>query len=433
MCSVCWVNDHMYCKNMKRTTGDLPAFGGCLHYIPCYHYMMQRESLANQHPFHYRRCHPKQQGTMDQWSDEDLMCRERMSDFDSELSSSVSPEGTEILSVRLQNRADEIVRCLGVDRLPDCFDRSHDRADTNSGTFEAVSEEVDDDILPEEFGAEVFIENPNDDFLLELGLKNLRDTPENISNSDPPGMEKPENEHDEFENQSETLSLDDHREPNIADKSTLKNPATSNVRVVCVQVQKLGSDRVVITYPKKFSDNCGESDEREVIKKEVKFPSGADEQSIYEFLAGEALRLVNEDPVENQKNSSQTQEPGGAVPGSSKSSPPFSLLGRIKRKRQRKNERDAFTSALEHSSKKDSGKCIQRTRKLGRAVQSETMAFKFQILNDNSDLESNKKNMQEFGVSHLSSGQTSSPSPILENIPSSSVSHELVLSLLSTL
>lgn len=38
MCDVCWVNDHMYCKNMKRTTRDLLPHGGCLHYVPCEHF-----------------------------------------------------------------------------------------------------------------------------------------------------------------------------------------------------------------------------------------------------------------------------------------------------------------------------------------------------------------------------------------------------------
>ena len=44
MCSVCWVNDHMYCSNMRRTSRDLPPHGGCLHYIPCEHY--QRETIS---------------------------------------------------------------------------------------------------------------------------------------------------------------------------------------------------------------------------------------------------------------------------------------------------------------------------------------------------------------------------------------------------
>lgn len=440
MCSVCWVNDHMYCKNMKRTTGDLPAFGGCLHYIPCYHYM-QRESSTHYSPFHYRRCHSKQHRaevrnavpSTGRWSDEDLLCRERMSDFDSELCSSVFSDGTEILSVRLHNRADQIVRCLGVDHLPDCFDQSHDRTGANSETFETAPEEVRADIVPEEFGAEVFIENPDDDLLLELGLRNLGGVPENTSDSDPPRMETPENGRAEFEDQSEAPSLDDDCEPIVADKSAFKSPAASNARVVCVQVQKLGSDRVVITYPKKFLDSCGEPDERLVVKKEVKFAAGADDKSIYEFLASEALRLVNEEPVENQKDRPlhQNRKPGSAIPGGSKSSPPFSLLGRMKKKHQR-NEHEGFTSALKHSSKKDQGK-RKRTRKLDGAIQSETMDFKFQILNDNSGLESDKKDVQKFGLSRLSSSQTRSPSPVekLEQVPFSSTAHELVLSLLS--
>ncbi len=38
MCNICWVNDHMYCKHMKRLPEQLPCTGGCLHFVPCGHY-----------------------------------------------------------------------------------------------------------------------------------------------------------------------------------------------------------------------------------------------------------------------------------------------------------------------------------------------------------------------------------------------------------
>ena len=45
MCSICWVNDHMYCKNMKRLERDLPYTGGCMHSVPCRHYMHLDEHI----------------------------------------------------------------------------------------------------------------------------------------------------------------------------------------------------------------------------------------------------------------------------------------------------------------------------------------------------------------------------------------------------
>ena len=45
MCRVCWVNDHMYCRNMKRIARSLPPFGGCIHYIPCKHFRHLKESM----------------------------------------------------------------------------------------------------------------------------------------------------------------------------------------------------------------------------------------------------------------------------------------------------------------------------------------------------------------------------------------------------
>ena len=37
MCSFCWINDHMYCLNMKRNEHDVKPYGECLHfrYEPC--------------------------------------------------------------------------------------------------------------------------------------------------------------------------------------------------------------------------------------------------------------------------------------------------------------------------------------------------------------------------------------------------------------
>ena len=52
MCNICWVNDHMYCKNMKRLERDLPYTGGCMHYVPCRHYMhLDEHTMVNKARF----------------------------------------------------------------------------------------------------------------------------------------------------------------------------------------------------------------------------------------------------------------------------------------------------------------------------------------------------------------------------------------------
>ena len=52
MCNICWVNDHMYCKNMKRLERDLPYTGGCMHNVPCRHYMhLQEHTMVNKARF----------------------------------------------------------------------------------------------------------------------------------------------------------------------------------------------------------------------------------------------------------------------------------------------------------------------------------------------------------------------------------------------
>ena len=32
MCAYCWINDHMYCKNMKKNEHDIKPHGECLHF-----------------------------------------------------------------------------------------------------------------------------------------------------------------------------------------------------------------------------------------------------------------------------------------------------------------------------------------------------------------------------------------------------------------
>ena len=136
MCMVCWINDHMYCKNMKRVARDLPPCGGCIHYIPCKHYRHLKDTQ------HYSRKRtqkftPPSSNTAiksesatakaslgtptdyhkTQLSADDLLCYEDMLESDSEPSSPDTPAGTEILQAQLKARACQIAQSLGVKRL----------------------------------------------------------------------------------------------------------------------------------------------------------------------------------------------------------------------------------------------------------------------------------------------------------------------------
>jgi hypothetical protein len=131
MCRICWINDHMYCKNMKRIARDLPPCGGCLHYVPCEHYRHLRESYLStavstvvMRPFE-TLLNPLPQPMVSSSDDEedtgvsggkdtlevpvkyatcadDLLCHEIMLDSDHEHQHA---EGTELLSAQLKARA----------------------------------------------------------------------------------------------------------------------------------------------------------------------------------------------------------------------------------------------------------------------------------------------------------------------------------------
>ncbi len=130
MCRICWINDHMYCKNMKRIARDLPPCGGCLHYVPCEHYRHLRDSyLTNAttsvviRPFE-SLLNPLPQPIVSSSDDDadsppsiketcdqpvkyatcvdDLLCHEIMMDSDQE---SRLAEGTEVLTAQLKARA----------------------------------------------------------------------------------------------------------------------------------------------------------------------------------------------------------------------------------------------------------------------------------------------------------------------------------------
>ena len=180
MCSVCWINDHMYCRNMKRSARDLPLCGGCIHYVPCPHYRQQdnndgsqllrgnRKKEGRKARYVMREVQPErysldvntrsdsQANTEVKKSDsensdtlqasevnvfpspskgapqkskkvdtekgllsgEDLLCDEVLPESDSEPNSPVVPPGTEMLKTQLRVRASQIKKSLGFSKLP---------------------------------------------------------------------------------------------------------------------------------------------------------------------------------------------------------------------------------------------------------------------------------------------------------------------------
>ena len=164
MCPICWINDHMYCRNMRRTARDLVPNGGCLHYIPCRHYKRVCHSKAGSHPgsmphgfdacspggmeatsvtirdghllckrpYHsptgdspiksQRPCSlpscvtpkPATPCTRPPETPEDLYCHEQLVESDPEPNSPPTPAGTEALRVQLKARAIHLARSMGI-------------------------------------------------------------------------------------------------------------------------------------------------------------------------------------------------------------------------------------------------------------------------------------------------------------------------------
>lgn len=251
------------------------------------------------------------------------MCREEMIDSDSESRSPVTPQGTEILGIQLKTREEQIIRSLGVDRLPESL-ALHGGAPTQSLRDLDKEEEEDCEVVVEEYGAEVCVDS------VEEGddLQALKTEMEKVSLGNPisTSQSSPVEERDgswtvngRSENVSEVCveSCDiptDSTVYGLPNELALPGHLSSNLCVIRVQVQKLDSDRVRVTYPKILEgrtpgDDCGGC----FVQKEVQFPTGADEKSLNEFLAQEAVRLANEAPIEGQRKAA------GGIKGTVKS------------------------------------------------------------------------------------------------------------------
>ena len=128
MCSTCWINDHMYCLNMKRIARDLPPFGGCLHYSLCSHY--PRRDIEHKPAYKCTKFVPSEPsveplcvsatgGTLavnalQPITESDLFCNEQMVESDESSPGSPVPQGTEILKAQLKARAVQIAKSLGM-------------------------------------------------------------------------------------------------------------------------------------------------------------------------------------------------------------------------------------------------------------------------------------------------------------------------------
>ena len=171
MCHVCWVNDHMYCCNMKRVARELPSFSGCIHYIPCEHFLASTASVSTSaesrgKSMSLRWTNLQTGGKVASHrvvSAEDLLCDEDMLESDSEMSAD-SVEGTELLQIQLKARTDQIFRSLGVRELPTI------KSPSASSVPEPTVAAEDDDVMlmPEEYAAEVVVYADGDLSLIHI-------------------------------------------------------------------------------------------------------------------------------------------------------------------------------------------------------------------------------------------------------------------------
>ena len=301
MCNVCWVNDHMYCRNMKRTSQDLPSFaGGCIHYIPCEHYRQSGRSVSVSQESHGKgmkmqwsnrhgnKSHPaqrivrygsgKNQPAHGIMSVEDLFCNEDMLDSESD-SSNDGIEGTELLHIQLKARTDQIFRSLGVTELP----RSKSPPLPSAASVSAVVTEDDSVALElEEYAAETVIDAD--------GLC-VQDIAEIYRVSDAPsetfiarrqehemvfGDEAPWTGDYDYNASSGTCSL-----ASFDGTSPHEPPVT-----VTVHVRQISDDRFVIKYPKYHSAPT------EYMHLDVTFPNGATDEVIDSYVKNDVARFI---------------------------------------------------------------------------------------------------------------------------------------------
>ena len=294
MCNVCWVNDHMYCRNMKRIFQELPSFtGGCIHYIACEHYrqsgtsvQMSQESHGKSMSLHWTNRHDADKlpshGVV---SVEDLLCDEDMLDSESDLSSD-GIEGTELLQIQLKARTDQIFRSLGITQLPKSKSPPPTSIVPESTVWigeDTVGTEEDTVLLePEEYGAEVLITADGEcvEDLAEI---------HSVSDATLEAFTASKQERETFfkDDAHWTRDSDYHASSSTCSLASFDGtPAHEPPVTVMVHVRQISDNRVVIKYPKYHSALT------EYIRLDVTFPNGATDEVINSYVKNDVARFI---------------------------------------------------------------------------------------------------------------------------------------------
>jgi len=276
MCNVCWVNDHMYCRNMRRVPHELPGFSGCIHYIACEHYQQSCSSVpASQGSYGKsmslcwtnQRSDDKMPPSHRVVSAEDLLCDEDMLDSESDVSLD-STDGTELLQIHLKARADQIHRSLGVSELP----RSY--SPVMSAVPESVVVDEDDDVvlIPEDYAAEIVV-SADDDCM--QGLSEIHLSSETLVEEERhcSGNSNRESGYHASSSMCSLASFD----------GTSPHEPPINVKVHVCQVS---DNRVVIKYPKYHSNPI------EYVHLDVTFPNGATDEVVDSYVKNDVARFI---------------------------------------------------------------------------------------------------------------------------------------------
>jgi len=302
MCNVCWVNDHMYCRNMKRIARELPNFSGCIHYIACEHYRQSgvptassQESRSSESApwlrWTNRRTDNKPTMSHRVMSADDLLCNENMMDSGSELSND-GVEAAKLLHIQLQARTNQIFRSLGVSKLPKSV--SPPPAATAVAPDSTVTAEDDNVLLePEEYAAEIVINSDGEHVQewtemhqsLEATAGSL------VAGSQGDAVMKDEvhwggdcdNDRGRYYQSSSSCSLASFDGTSHEPHGTSHKPPSANVTV---HVRPVSDNRILIKYPNYRTSPT------EYTHLDVTFPNGATEEVVNSYVKNDVARFI---------------------------------------------------------------------------------------------------------------------------------------------
>jgi len=281
MCNVCWVNDHMYCRNMKRVAHELPRFCGCIHYIACEHYQpssMSDHSKSMSLCWTNQRCSEKMPPSHGVVSAEDLLCDEDMLDSESDVSVD-STDATELLQIHLKSRADQIYRSLGVSELPRC------KSPVMSTVPESTVVADDDDVVltPEDYAAEIVVSADGNCVQDLSGIHLSSEAAVETFIAGGQIGEKLVEEEQHWSGNSDHVSSSMCLQASFDGTSPHEPP--TNVKVHVCQVS---DNRVVIKYPKYHSNPT------DYVHLDVTFPNGATDEVVNSYVKNDVARFIRE-------------------------------------------------------------------------------------------------------------------------------------------